>query len=109
MDNSVYILQYSYKPDKKYMVTIFNLKTQKTKTIHFGAKNYEDFTIHKDLHRLQLYDLRHKKREDWNNPMTAGFWSKWLLWNQHADTIDKAIRQIQNTFNIKIIDLRNFF
>ena len=39
----------SNKTNKKYAAIIDNDK--KTKTIHFGAKNYSDFTIHKDTER----------------------------------------------------------
>ena len=31
--------------------------------------------------RKHLYLLRHNK-EDWNNFMKAGFWTKTLLWNK---------------------------
>ncbi len=49
--------------------------------VSFGAKGMEDFTIHKDEKRKELYLKRHKKNEDWNDPMTAGALSRWILWN----------------------------
>ena len=61
------------------------------KTIHFGAKGYSDYTQHKDKQRQKRYLIRHKKRENWNNPMTAGALSRWILWNKpslHASILD---------------------
>ena len=52
------------------------------KTIHFGADGYDDYTTHKDPKRKAQYIARHKNNEDWNNPETAGFWARWLLWNK---------------------------
>ena len=48
----------------------------------FGATGYSDYTLHKDKMRKNRYDSRHKSREDWNNPKTAGSLSKWVLWNK---------------------------
>ena len=70
------VLSKSNRAAKKYMVRVGN------KTIHFGAAGYGDFTTHKDPKRKAQYIARHKNNEDWNNPETAGFWARWLLWNK---------------------------
>ena len=72
---------------KKKMKAVINNK----KTIHFGAKGYEDFTTHKDKDRKQRYIDRHKKREDWgaSGVDTAGFYSRWVTWNK--DTLTKSV------------------
>jgi L-rhamnose mutarotase len=49
--------------------------------VSFGAKGMEDYTIHKDEARKELYLKRHKKNEDWNDPTTPGALSRWILWN----------------------------
>ena len=67
----------SDKPEKKYYII-----TNTDKKVYFGATGYEDFTQHKDEVRKNAYIKRHQKREDWNNPDTPGFWSRWLLWNK---------------------------
>ena len=59
-----------------------------------------DYKQHKDPSRKQLYLNRHKKRENWTNPNTAGFWSRWLLWNK--PDIRESIKDIQEKFNIYI-------
>jgi len=89
-------LKKSDKPDKKWMVTIGN------KTIHFGAKKFSDYTIHKDLERKERYINRHMKREDWTKSgiKTAGWWSRWLLWSEPS--LGKAIKETEKKFNIVI-------
>ena len=71
------------------------------KTIQFGAKGYTDYTLGATNEQKLNYLTRHKKREDWNNKYTAGFWSRWLLWNKNS--ISKAITAINKQFGIKII------
>ena len=74
-------------------------KKQK-KTVHFGAKSYSDFTIHKDIERKKRYLLRHKKKEDWNNPLTAGALSRFLLWNK--PTLAASIKDYKKRFGISL-------
>jgi hypothetical protein len=71
------------KGDKKKFKAIFeNTKTKREKTIKFGAGGMSDYTIHKDKQRQKRYIARHSKmNEDWNDPLTAGFWSRWMLWS----------------------------
>lgn len=55
------------------------------KTIHFGATGYSDYTQHKDGKKMTRYLERHKRGgENWKKSgiKTAGFWSRWLLWNK---------------------------
>lgn len=92
-----YTLTKSKSKNKKW-----NIKNGKT--INFGQKGYEDFTIHKDPNRKKNYINRHKKREDWNDLNTAGAWSKGLLWNK--STLNKSIKDMENRFNINIIKKR---
>ena len=66
----------SDKPDKKFFII-----TSTGKKIYFGSANMSDFTIHKDPERKNRYIQRHQKRENWNDKNTAGFWSRWYLWN----------------------------
>jgi hypothetical protein len=83
---------------KRYKVVI--TEGDKKKTIHFGAKGYENFTIHKDNERKYRYIDRHKKREDWQDPFTAGFWALHTLWNK--PTIQGSLNDIKRNFDIKI-------
>lgn len=72
------------------------------KTIHFGSAGMSDYTKHKDSERKKRYESRHKKNENWKKSgmKTAGFWSKWLLWNK--PTIGGSARDISSKFGITI-------
>ena len=73
-------------PGKKMMATFYDINNNKIKTVHFGASGYSDYTIHKDPERKQRYIERHKKNEDWNDPMTAGTLALYILWNKPTKT-----------------------
>ena len=68
------IISPSDKPTKK-----FEARIDGRKSVYFGQAGARDFTIHKDLERKNRYLDRHSKNEDWNNPLTAGFYARWLL------------------------------
>lgn len=51
--------------DKKMSVYAFDGKS--TRLIHFGAKGYSDYTLHKDEGRKELYILRHKTMKTGQN------------------------------------------
>ena len=97
------ILKKSTKPDKKLMLVSEN------KTVHFGSKPNKDFTIYskegKEIaeQKKKAYLSRHSKlNENLNKSglMTAGFLSRWILWNK--PTISGSLKDIQKRFNIKI-------
>ena len=92
------VISPSNKTDKKYEARI-----DCKKSIHFGAKGYEDFTIHKDTERKERYLQRHRGMgEDWNNPLTAAFYATNLLWNKTS--LAESIRDTNRRFkNINII------
>ena len=86
---------------KKYRV-LFSNNTH----VDIGASDFSDYTLHKDTARRENYIKRHQKREDWSMSglYSAGFWARWLLWNQ--PTITQSIHDIKKRFNIKIIKKR---
>lgn len=94
-------LAVSTKKGKKYTVKI-HYPSGRTKTVHFGAKGMSDFTKHKDIDRKKRYIARHKARENWNKSGidTAGFWSRWLLWNK--PTLRESIKAIEQKFSVRI-------
>ena len=73
----------SDNPAKKYKVVVE--RGDEKKTIHFGDSSLKDYTLYNALEREErkrLYMARHKVRENWSDPMSAGFWSRWILWNK---------------------------
>ena len=91
-----YYLSKSSRKDKKLMV-----KSVGDKTIHFGDSKYEDYTIHRDDNRKNLYIIRHQKNEDWNDLSKSGSWSRFILWDKPSLT--DAIKSMERRFSIKII------
>ena len=65
------IISKSKNKDKKYDARIDNKRT-----VSFGSAQHSDFTKHKDPERKKRYIDRHKSRENWNDPTTAGFFAK---------------------------------
>jgi len=94
---AVYRLEKSKLKSKKWTII-----TPSGKKINFGAKGYSDYTIHKDSDRKERYISRHKSQENWKKSgiNTAGFWARWLLWNQ--PTLEGSIRSTSKKFNIRI-------
>lgn len=66
----------------KYKMVFFDSSRKKLKSVQFGAVGYESYPDHQDLQRKANYISRHKAREDFENPMTAGSLSFWILWNK---------------------------
>jgi hypothetical protein len=89
----------SHLPAKKYDA-IFTYDNGKTKIIPFGAAGYSDYTIHHDKERRQRYIARHRKSEHFNDPMTAGSLSKWILWGT-STSLRENISAFKKRFNLK--------
>jgi hypothetical protein len=82
----------------KYIVTLLNKETGRQNNIKFGAYGMSDYTQHKDIKRKTLYETRHIVRENWNDPSTAGFWSKWILWNKPS--VSESLKYTLKQFNL---------
>ncbi len=83
----------STRADKKYMA-VFKDGT----VTHFGAKGYQDYTMHKDEKRKELYINRHRANEDWTNPKAAGTLARFILWN--LPTLSASIADYKKRFNL---------
>ncbi len=84
---------------KKMMAIFYDEAKKKIKTTHFGASGYESYPDHQDLQRKMNYISRHKAREDFNDYMTAGSLSYWILWNK--PTLTASIEDYMNKFKLK--------
>ena len=81
------VISKSSNKNKKY-----DARIDGRKTISFGAAGMSDYTIHKDDERKQRYLDRHKKNENWSDPTTAGYLSRWILWAK--PTIEESIKDL---------------
>lgn len=84
---------------KKYTAIFYDEKRTKIKTLHFGAAGMSDFTKHKDVERKQRYLDRHSANEKWNDYMTAGSLSRWILWNKPS--LSASYNDYIKKFNLK--------
>ena len=84
--------------NKRYKAVFYDDNGDKIKTTQFGDKRYENYTIHKDDKRKELYRKRHHK-DNIDDPMSAGALSWWLLWNE--PTIEQSVRDYKKRFNIE--------
>ena len=82
--------------DRKKYIAVFK-KGGQCITQKFGHKDYEDYTIHKDKKRRDLYILRHQKDLRTKDPTRAGYLSMFLLWNK------KTLKQSQRDYCKRLI------
>lgn len=77
--NKIYYPYPSDKPNKKFFII-----TSSGKKVYFGQAGASDYTIHKNDEQKLRYIKRHKDKEDWSKfgVNTAGFFSRWLLWEE---------------------------
>jgi len=85
---------------EKKLMAIFYDGDKKIKTVHFGASGYTDYIKSGgDDERKKRYIARHSNgTEDWNNYMTAGSLSRWVLWN--LPTLQASIKDYKKKFNL---------
>jgi hypothetical protein len=75
--------------------------------IDFGATGYYDYINYNlefgpsvaNIHR-ERYLARHAPREDWTNVYSAGFWSRYLLWEKRS--LKSAIKNIEKMIGVNI-------
>ena len=71
------------------------------KTVHFGNIKYEDYTEHRNALRAHSYVTRHRSREHWNDPRTAGALAYWLLWR--SPDLEHNITEFERRFNLSVV------
>jgi len=94
----------SNRTGKKLMASI-ETDNNRILNIHFGAKGYGDYPYYHMNEgvsyanmKKKAYIARHRVREDWNNPISAGALSRWILWNK--STIDASIIDYRKRFDL---------
>ena len=89
----------STRQGKKMVAVFYDEAKKKVKTTHFGAVGYDDYTTHSDLQRKMNYIARHKERESWNDYMSSGSLSRWILWNK--PTLSESIKDYMSRFRLR--------
>jgi hypothetical protein len=91
------VIKKSTNPKKKLMA-VFSGEGSRTKTTHFGSAGMDDFTLTKDKEQKSRYIERHRKRENWNDPVSAGALSRWILWDKPSRS--ESIKSYKKRFNL---------
>lgn len=103
------VLSISTNKNKRFKVKLYK-NNELQKTIHFGSKNptYGTFLEHKNDAYKDAYIKRHQVNEDWTNPKTAGFWSRWILWSKPTlrESMLEAVKQSQGKITKIAISLK---
>lgn len=84
---------------KKYTAVFYDKDQKEIDRTDFGAKGYSDYTIHKDPERKERYLKRHKKNEDWNDFLSAGSLSRYILWN--LPTLEESFKDYLQKFDLE--------
>ena len=100
----------SQKTAKKYDAH-FKLDNGKEKIVSFGSSGMRDYTLINDknsefyLPKLidrnvtkASYLRRHRARENWENPLTAGALSRWILWDRKS--LKASIAKFKRKFKL---------
>ena len=100
----------SKNPLKKYDA-YFLLDNGKEKIVSFGSAQMRDYTLINDKNSKWYlpkildrnvtkasYLRRHQKRENWNDPLTAGALSRGVLWD--LKTLSGSIKKFKNKFKL---------
>ena len=93
------VIKKSTNPKKKLMATFSKSGEGRTLTRHFGSAGMDDYTRTKDKEQRQRYISRHRRRENWNDPTSAGALSRWILW-EHP-TRSASISKYKKRFGFK--------
>jgi len=94
--NKLIDIAVSTRPDKKLMA-IFSI-AGKEKIVHFGSHSSTTYVEGADELKKMNYLKRHKIREDWDNPFSAGCLSRWILWNDRS--LERAIALYRRRFDL---------
>ena len=85
-------IEKSTRKGKRFMATFAN-----GKVVHFGLDGGKTYIDEGDKMKRAAYLARHKKRENWNNPYSAGSLSKFIAWGESTD-INKNIETFIKRF-----------
>lgn len=69
------------------------------KEVHFGLRGGSTFVDHHDTKKRDAYLARHRVRENFNDPYTAGALAARILWGPHT-TIRENLAEYKRKFKL---------
>lgn len=94
------VIKASDRSGKKMMATFSSKDKGRTKTIYFGSAGMDDYTKTRDKAQRKRYLERHRRRENWSVPDTAGSLAKHILWGSSTSRRDN-ISSFKRKFGLK--------
>lgn len=90
--------------DNKRLIAVFELDNGKTKTVKFGMHGSAG-TFYDTGNKVKqaAYIARHKVRENFNDIMTAGALSRWVLWED--TNLSKIKTLLKTKFKLNKVDI----
>jgi hypothetical protein len=94
----------SERPTKKYVATFCMCEgatkccDTERKKVNFGSRGSSTFLDHKNEKKRLAYVARHRVNENFNDPLTAGSLSRYILWNK--TTLSASIADFKRRFNL---------
>lgn len=101
------LIMKSDKPKKLFRAIIVKQDPHKSddkpvyESVYFGDPSGEQYYKHHDNDKKAAYIARHSARENWQDPFSAGYWSRWLLWNKK--TLKASAEDITHTSYFPVI------
>ena len=85
--------------NSKRMTAIFFRDGKKVKTTHFGQRGSSTYIDHNDKSLKTNYIKRHIVNENWDDYMSAGSLSRYILWNK--PTLKSSIADYMKMFKLR--------
>jgi len=97
----------SYKKsaiNKRFMAIIYFRENNKAKykTIRFGLEGAFTYLDGAPEEKRINYIKRHEVREDFKNPLSGGFYSRWFIWEYRKNEMKKILKNMMNQSKYKI-------
>lgn len=93
----------SEKPEKKFKATFGEKSAKgesKEKSVHFGMRGADDYTLTKNKEQRERYRARHSKEAKfYNDPTKPATLSRFILWGDSTSLRDN-IKMYKQKFNI---------
>jgi hypothetical protein len=102
----IIIKPYQGSSSKRFTAIIkYNVDNmEKKKTVNFGFSGANTYFDGATEEKRKAYIARHSKSpgQDWSDPLTAGYWSRFFLWEVRKNKISSYIKSLFPGAKIKI-------
>lgn len=78
---------------------VFTLDNGKNKKVRFGTSSNYALNPDKTKKDRENYKLRHAVRENWDDPMSRGALSRYILWGDSRSVVENT-RAFRKRFNL---------